>query len=228
MATVAEIGAYAYSAGITSQSGLQAAIAIALAESSGNENAVGDKTLAGRPTSDGRHWGPSYGWWQIRSIQEDTGKGGDRDANALKGKAGNTAAMYHISKGGKDWQPWSTWPLKAAAFMPVAIPAATAVIRAKGVIAGVDTAVGAVSDAASSVVPDVLPEVGVAVKSTYHWVSDRNNWIRVGKVTIGIIILAGGVYAIANDTPAGKAVTGLVSPGTKLKVASKIVGKVAS
>jgi hypothetical protein len=196
----AQIGAYAYQAGVTSQSGLQAAIAIALAESSGNPNATGDVALQNAT------WGPSLGLWQIRSVKAETGKGTVRDANQLKNPAFNAKSMYSISGGGKNWSPWSTWPLRAAAFMPVAAPAAASVIALKGVVGGVEAAGGAITDAAASVVPDGLADVGTGVRATYGWVSDRNNWVRVAKVGIGSVLVVGGIYAIAGSTDTGRAI----------------------
>ena len=51
--------------------------AISLAESGGNPSILGDQGLQ---TST---WGPSYGLFQIRTLKADTGKGTDRDINAL-------------------------------------------------------------------------------------------------------------------------------------------------
>jgi hypothetical protein len=207
----AEIGAYAYQAGITSQSGLQAAIAIALAESGGNPNATGDVALQNAT------WGPSLGLWQIRSVKAETGTGSVRDANQLKNPSFNAKSMHSISSGGKNWSPWTTWPLRAAAFMPVAIPAATSVIAVKGAIGGVQAAGDAVTDAVGSVVPDGLADVGTGVRATYNWVSDRNNWMRTAKVVVGGLLIINGIARIAASTDAGRQV--LSAAGSVAKTA---------
>lgn len=185
-----EIGRLAYDAGVRSQSGLQAAIAIAMAESGGDPGAVGDVGLQNAT------WGPSLGLWQVRSLKAETGKGTVRDANRLTDPAFNARAMYSISKGGKDWGPWSTWPLRAAVHMPAAA------VVARGIQDG-STAVEVGVDAGKAVGEATgLADVGTGVRATYNWVSNRNNWMRVAKVGIGSILVVAAVYAVAN--PGGR------------------------
>lgn len=198
----AQIGAFAYKAGITSRSDLQAAIAVAMAESGGNPDAVGDVSLQNAT------WGPSYGLWQIRSLKAESGKGTTRDGTRLKDPAFNAKSMYTISNGGKNWKPWSVWPLRAAAFMPAAAIAAQSVIVAGGIVEGADItsgAVGGVVDGATA----GLNDIGTGVRATYNWVGNRNNWIRVAKTGIGVVIIGGAVFAIASKSDAGQVVIGL-------------------
>ena len=210
-----QIGAYAYNAGVRSQSGLQAAIAIALAESSGNPNATGDVALQNAT------WGPSLGLWQIRSIKAESGKGTVRDATRLKDPAYNAKSMFSISNGGKNWGPWTTWPLRAAAFMPVAIPAASSVIAAKGIIAGADAAAEAVSGAGAAVGDALLPEgvqdIAEGVRATQRWISDRNNWLRIAKTAAGGALLVGGAFLMTKPL-----VTSVVASEAG-KVVSKVI-----
>lgn len=77
--------------------------AIDLAESGGNAAALGDTTLE---TST---WGPSVGAAQVRSLKAQTGTGSVRDILRLTDPAGNAAAAYAISSGGKDFTPWTTY-----------------------------------------------------------------------------------------------------------------------
>lgn len=80
------------------------AVAVGLAESSGDDAAIGDVNL--QTTM----WGPSVGIWQIRTLKSDTGKGTDRDINALKGNPARQAqAMVSISSSGRDWSPWTVY-----------------------------------------------------------------------------------------------------------------------
>jgi hypothetical protein len=79
------------------------ATAIALAESGGNSDAVGDVGL------ENATWGPSVGLWQIRSLKAQTGTGGPRDVTQLKDPRFNARAMRAISTGGTNWRPWSTY-----------------------------------------------------------------------------------------------------------------------
>ncbi len=205
----AEIAAYAYQAGITTQSGLQAAVAIAMAESGGNPNATGDVSLQNAT------WGPSLGLWQIRSLKAKSGSGDVRDATKLKDPAFNAKAMASISNGGKNWGPWTTWPLRAAAFMPVAIPAASSVIAVKGAVGGVQAVGGAASDAVGAVVPDGLADIGTGVRATYNWVGNRDNWIRVAKVAVGGAVLVAAFYGTIGKSVAGSAVGKAVISGGK-------------
>lgn len=210
-----QIGAYAYNAGVRSQSGLQAAIAIALAESSGNPNATGDVGLQNAT------WGPSLGLWQIRSIKAESGKGSLRDATRLKDPTYNAKSMFAISGGGKKWGPWTTWPLRAAAFMPVAIPAASSVLAAKGIIGGAEAVGDAVSDATGAVgdalVPEGVQDIAEGVRATTRWISDRNNWMRIAKTAAGGALLVGGAFLVTKPI-----VTGVVASEAG-KVVSKVV-----
>jgi hypothetical protein len=193
------IAQLAYDAGIRDRVALAKAVAIALAESGGNENAVGDVGLQNA------QWGPSLGLWQIRSLKAESGKGTVRDATRLKDPAFNAKSMFSISNSGKDWGPWTTWPLKAAAFMPIATPVASAVVDAGKVSGAVDAGKEAVAG-----VTDGLADVGTGVRATYEWISDRNNWMRIGKAGIGIALVVGGILVVAvprvaDALPIGKA-----------------------
>jgi hypothetical protein len=79
------------------------ATAVALAESGGRTDAMGDVGL-----EDGT-WGPSVGLWQIRSLKAQQGTGQVRDASRLTDPAFNAAAMASISGAGKNFKPWSTY-----------------------------------------------------------------------------------------------------------------------
>lgn len=191
---MAEIATVAYRAGLRTQSGLQAAVAIAMAESGGNPNAEGDKALQNAT------WGPSVGLWQIRSLKAESGKGTARDVTRLKDPAFNAQSMMSISRNGVDWGPWTTWPLRAAPYMPAAALAARGVLS---LAPPVDTVTGGIDAVTGS-----LADVGTGVRATHRWISDRNNWIRVAKVAAGAGLLIGGVLVLARpavSSAAGKA-----------------------
>lgn len=104
-----QVTTHARSVGLSGES---LAIAVAIAgwngspnagESGGNPAAVGDRTLA-----NGK-WGPSYGLWQVRSLNAERGTGTERDANQLSDPAYNARSMFTISSGGTNWQPWSVY-----------------------------------------------------------------------------------------------------------------------
>lgn len=82
------------------------AVAIAIAESSLNENALGDTTLTNRK------WGPSYGLWQIRSLTNPNKYNYPDnlrvDDGSLCTPSKNAEAAFAIfSKYG--WEAWSTY-----------------------------------------------------------------------------------------------------------------------
>jgi lysozyme-like protein/D-alanyl-D-alanine carboxypeptidase-like protein len=96
------IAEYAHDAGFRGTA-LTTAVAVALAESGGKPKARGDTTI-----TDGT-WGPSIGLWQIRSLHEDRGTGGVRDAEANLDPATNARHAWSISDHGTNWQPWSAY-----------------------------------------------------------------------------------------------------------------------
>ena len=86
----AQIALYAQTAGFTG-TGLVNATAIALAESNGDPNAIGDG-------------GTSFGLWQIHTPAHP-------EVSAAMAFDPATAAQiaYRLSNGGTNWTPWSTW-----------------------------------------------------------------------------------------------------------------------
>jgi hypothetical protein len=86
-----------------SQTAAAVAAAIAMAESGGVTDAMGDKGL------EDATWGPSVGVWQIRSLKAQTGTGQPRDVTRLTDPTFNAASMASISGGGKDFNAWTTF-----------------------------------------------------------------------------------------------------------------------
>lgn len=97
------------------ESAIPMAVAIALAESSGDTFAHNTN----RATGDN-----SYGLWQINMLDK---MGPDRrkefgiaSNNELFNPVTNARAANKMSGGGKNWSPWSTYPAKAALYLPQA------------------------------------------------------------------------------------------------------------
>ena len=108
--TPAEIARVAAGAGFTGD-GLVTAVAVAMAESSGNPTA---HLLTSREDS--------RGLWQINVRAHPS-----YDANRLYDPAYNAAAAYDISGGGTSWRAWSTYTNGAyRAYLPEARTAANA------------------------------------------------------------------------------------------------------
>jgi hypothetical protein len=95
--SAADIAGYAGNAGFNGPD-LQVAVAVALAESSGNPAAVGDQTLA--PTN-----GPAVGLWQI-----NTGKHKEYTADQLIDPQVNANMAYQLySARGGQFTDWTTY-----------------------------------------------------------------------------------------------------------------------
>lgn len=78
--------------------------AIALAESGGDDTALGDVGL------ENNTWGASYGLYQVRTLKAQTGTGQTRDISWLAASDANqAAAAFQISRGGQDFSPWTTY-----------------------------------------------------------------------------------------------------------------------
>lgn len=84
-------------------------VAIALAESGGDANNVGDVALE---TST---WGPSVGLWQIRSLRSEYGKGTTRDEKANYDPATNAKHAMEIlhSQGLSAWTTYTRGTYRA-------------------------------------------------------------------------------------------------------------------
>jgi hypothetical protein len=98
----AQIYALATGAGL-SPAAATTATAVALAESGGRTDAVGDVAL------ENSTWGPSVGLWQIRSLKAQRGTGGPRDETRLTDPTFNAASMASISGTGGNFKPWTTY-----------------------------------------------------------------------------------------------------------------------
>jgi hypothetical protein len=98
--TAAQIAALARQAGFRGED-LTTATAVALAESGGRADAVGDTSLQNGT------WGPSVGLWQIRSLHEQRGTGGVRDELANRDPATNARHARAIASTERGWRHWS-------------------------------------------------------------------------------------------------------------------------
>ena len=97
-----EVARLARNAGFSGDA-LVTAVAIAVGESGLNPGAMGDTTI-----TDAK-WGPSVGLMQIRSFNNERGKGSTRDERANLDPATNLVNAFTISGGGKSFTPWSVY-----------------------------------------------------------------------------------------------------------------------
>ena len=87
-----------------SNAALKTAYAVAMAESGGRSNAVGDVSLQDEK------WGPSIGLFQIRSLKNWQKYNDEyRDAKRLPNPDFNAAAAWKKSNQGSNWKPWSAY-----------------------------------------------------------------------------------------------------------------------
>jgi hypothetical protein len=206
-----DIADYAYQAGLRNPAKISMAVAIALAESGGNPKAHNDK---GRDNS--------YGLWQINMLAHTTSELGIGSNDALYDPVTNAKAMVKISKSGATWKPWTTYPLKAAAFLPAATAAVALYLanpskQAEYVVGTVDQ----VTDGAASLAQSVSEAVQTPVR-IMKWLTDPGTWVRIGLFGIGAAMVVSGVVIFARP-----ALTGAV--GDAAKIATKVlpVGKAA-
>lgn len=123
--TAQQIYALARQAGFADGEG-RIATAIALAESGGRTDAVGDTTI-----TTGK-WGPSVGLWQVRTLKAETGKGSVRDINWLLASPANQAkAAYQIRMGANGFKNWSVFSQNKGAAYKEKLPGVDSVVTAE-------------------------------------------------------------------------------------------------
>lgn len=138
--TAAQIAYYAQNAGFTGQD-LQTAVAIALAESSGNPNVYNPESAASTPAGQG-----SYGLFQIYLNAHPEYQGVN-----LYDPQTNANAAYAIYAAAGGFSPWSTYNSGTyEAYMGVAAPAPAAPVVSA---APLTTDVTDLTTEASSLVP---------------------------------------------------------------------------
>lgn len=186
-----EIRSIASAAGFTGEA-LDVAVAVALAESSGNPSAIGDRDLPARGCR-------SYGLWQINSCPARDANSPTRygsDPTRLLDPATNAAAAYAISSRGTNWRPWTTH--RNGAYRRHLPSARGGRLSLVGVPAGLPPLI---TPAAPSIagsldpVPDVL---GVLDQFT-RWETWRRVLYVVGAIGLGV----GGTMLILRQTTNG-------------------------
>ncbi len=188
-------------------------VAIALAESSGNAEAVNPRSGA-------------LGLWQILPSAHPWITGQNwRDPNV------NAAAAYRVyseppSAGKITTNKWAVWPLAAAAYMPVAVSAVAAAKLPKGVgeAVGPNPLLPGLIDAGQSEellnpISAAIPENPLeAARGVLNALQDQAFWLRAAKVAAGAALVIAGVVIVGRgavaDT-AGRAVGAAVKGATK-------------
>lgn len=195
----------AQSAGLGDSQAKMAA-AIAMVESGGDPNAHN-----ATPPDD------SYGLWQINMLGSlgpaRRKQFGISDNSQLYDPAINAKAMAIISQNGGNFSPWSTYPVKATAYMNSHL-IQTSGNGPDGSSSGLGGIVGKITSPISS-----AETFAQGFNKTAAWVSKSENWIRVGYVVGGSVIVIVGLVMILGDTKVGQLVTGVGPVGKVGKVA---------
>jgi hypothetical protein len=199
------------------------AAAIAMAESGGNPQA--HNTNAG--TGDN-----SYGLWQINMLgdmgPERRKKYGLTSNDQLFDPATNARVMKGESGSGTNWTPWSTYttsdPEKSyRRFMDVPVTDQTDDPLWQDILKALSPAY-AIGSGAGGTVTDVGQGIGSIVETvnkSARWVSNSENWVRVGYVVGGSVMIIVGLVTMVSSTSVGKATMNLVPAGRVANLAKK-------
>jgi hypothetical protein len=191
------------------------AAAIALAESGGNPS-----TVVHDSDDD------SYGLWQI-NMKGPLGPQRRHDFglpnnDALLDARRNAMVMAHISSKGGNFSAWTTYTSgKYKDFLKdksLADKAADLITGAKDAAGNVYDNTVAIGEAAGT--------IASATTKTAAWLSDSKNWIRIGYVAGGGLIVLVAVGALLRSTPVGAKVASVATKQVTSKV--KAIRKTAA
>lgn len=194
IASDSAIAQYAAKAGFKGQN-LNIAVAVALAESSGNTEVV--------------NYLGCVGLWQIYQRMHPKWS-----TSQLKDPIINAQAAYEISNSGKSWAAWTTYT--SGSYKRFMSRAQAATKNAPNP-----------SDATTSI-PGVIPGAGT-INDVSHAVSiltNKQTWLRVGEVLLGIILILIAFTMITGKkaAPLAKVASNVIPAGKALK-AVKAVSK---
>jgi len=185
------------------------AVAISLAE-----NGDSDPDKLGDTTITTAQWGPSVGLWQIRSLNDQKGRGGPRDEIANHDPVTNARNAYTIFKQ-QGWAAWTDY--RNGKYLRYIVKATQALAQAvKDRFADpldigskvADVAAGAASVATSA-------REGLAyVDAGRKWLADRHNWTRIAWFAGGGVLLVGALM----QSGAGDKVASIAGEAGKLAV----------
>lgn len=183
------------------------AAAIAMCESGGDPNAHNT-----RPPDD------SYGLWQINMLgrlgPERRAQFGITSNDQLFSPAVNAKAMKSVyTKAGNSFRPWSTYGTRDY-FQYMGTKVAderTTDPRwwdkyLQPVAKALDTP-GVNPFSTAEAAANALEYVGKSAR----WLSDSRNWVRVGYVVLGGVIVTVGAVKLTTSTPAGRTVAGVAT-----------------
>jgi len=183
-----QLAQLAYGAGFRGQV-LVDMVAIALRESRGNSDAVGDKDNPKRGCG-------SFGLWQINSCP-GYGAGAPRysdNPTALLDPATNAAAAFMLSKNGTWLQPWTSYRSGIPSFQPFSARAKAAVDKLGGASGGVSNP-SAISGAKQGIIAG-MPDAGGGLEV----LTSSSTWLRVASFAGGVTLALAALALILGDT----------------------------
>jgi hypothetical protein len=198
MATDVEIAQAARAGGFPDEH-LVTAVAVALAESGGNEGATNKNTNG---TVD-------YGLWQINSIHR-----ADLVSGSWNVPADNARMAYNVFKrAGNSWWPW--YAFRGAKHIKF-LDRATTAVKTVGSSNAPSTTASTVP--AVSTQPVGISEVAGELKQALNVLTQKNFWIRTGISFAGAVALILGLIWLAKSTVLSAAIP---QAGKVLKAVSK-------
>lgn len=205
MASQAELYNAALGQGLSPEKAKIAA-AIGMGESGGNLNAHNANAATGDD---------SYGAWQINMLgalgPARRAQLGLQSNEELYDLTTNARAMRMISSSGTNFEPWSVYKSgKYKEFLDSPVSEGDGKNWAEKV--------------GGAIIPDnPLSGLVATVNKTAKWVSNSENWLRVGYVTGGSILVVAGLVMVLQSTSAGRAVTNVVPVGKVANIARSAV-----
>ncbi len=208
MASQSDLYSLAKTAGLPDHAARTAA-AIGMAESGGNPNKHNTK-----PPDD------SYGLWQINMLG-DLGparrrKYGLASNEQLFDPATNARVMRGESSNGLNWYPWSAYG--SGAYLKYMSEPVTDHSGEAGWLSKLGSIVNPLSP-----ITDPLSDATKAASSvaqltirTAKWVSNSENWVRIGFVAGGTVLVVAGLVMVMSSTKAGRTITDVAGVGTKV------------
>lgn len=186
------VAAVAYQAGFRGRQ-LVTAVAVSFAENGSHDCTAQNLNTDGSVDT---------GLWQINSVH-------GIPIRTLFDAQANANAAWRISSHGRDWTPWSTYPIRSGAQM----------VQAQATVAAMNRAGGAVqwlkdNPINSSAKGGVLsPGIGTQIERSGPWsavsgflgeITSSSLWLRVGEVVGGAILLIVGILLLVkNQIPKG-------------------------
>lgn len=190
MTTLSPAAIYALARGAgLSAAAATTATAVALAESGGRTDAMGDVGL------EDATWGPSVGLWQIRSLKAQSGTGGHRDATRLTDPAFNAASMAAISGAGSSFSAWTTFTSGAYR---------SHLSQVSSTVPGADTSGSATDSSSTSGSSGSTGSPGSVASTIGGWMGLGGTFFTVGMKVAGAAAAAGLVIVGAVHTVSSK------------------------